>query len=235
MIDKILKQIESKESWINDNEFLIDVIFSASFKLLNKCHKEMEGDNLIAIIPPLLRQVQENIVVILGLLANSYSIEEFAEKGHQPKQIMSDIKKPDKNIDEETFNKLNVFLIGLKKLLNIYSHTSFDGVMFLFTERFQSFESSQFNKFSILFIMQFLEAPLIALYNKYYDQSFDLPDSQIIVNRLKEIKTLKYATKNMPTSIKEFINQSKYLSSYYVNIRDKFMNEIKNIKEIKKD
>lgn len=27
MIDKILKQIESKESWINDNEFLIDVIF----------------------------------------------------------------------------------------------------------------------------------------------------------------------------------------------------------------
>ena len=71
MIDKILKQIESKESWINDNEFLIDVIFSASFKLLNKCHKEMEGDNLIAIIPPLLRQVQENIVVILGLLANS--------------------------------------------------------------------------------------------------------------------------------------------------------------------
>jgi len=39
----------------------------------------------------------------------------------------------------------------------------------------------------------------------------------------------------MPTSIKEFINQSKYLSSYYVNIRDKFMNEIKNIKEIKKD
>ena len=82
--------------------------------------------------------------------------------------------------------------------------------------------------------MQLSEAPLIALYNKYYDQSFDLPDSQIIVNRLKEIKTLKYATKNMLTSIKEFINQSKYLSSYYVNIRDKFMNEIKNIKEIKK-
>ena len=49
---------------------------------------------------------------------------------------MSDIKKSDKNIDEETFNKLNVFLIGMKKLLNIYSHTSFDGVMFLLQKDF---------------------------------------------------------------------------------------------------
>ncbi len=231
--EELLKTIELKESWEDENEFLIDILFTSSLKLLNKCYKELETDGLIVVVSPLLRQVQENLVVLLGLLTKSYSIEEFVEKEHRPKQIMEKIRTSEENIDEEEFNMLNKFLLGMKELLNKHSHTSFDGAMSLFTERFQSFESRQFNKLSLLIVLYLLEGPLIALFNKYYNESFDGPDPQIITREIKSIKTLKYATKNMPKYVKEFINESKYLNNYYLNARDNFINEINKIRNLK--
>lgn len=231
--EKLIKTIELKESWEDENEFLIDILFTSSLKLLNKCYEELETEGLIVVISPLLRQVQENIVVLLGLLTKSYSIEKYIEEKHRPKQIMKKVKASDENIDEEEFNMLNEFLLELKKLLHEYSHTSFDGAMSLFTERFQSFESRQFNKISILILIIHLEAPLIALFNEFYNKTFDLPNPQTAIKELKLIKTLKYATKNMPKSVKDFINQSEYLSKYYTDTFKNFMNEVNNIQKIK--
>lgn len=229
--DELLKVIYQNENWKNENEFLINVLFSSSVQLIKKAHEEIECGETFITVPMLLRQIQENIVVLLGLLSSSYTIEDFIKKGNDPIKIMNDIKLSDEKIDNNNFEMLNEYLKRIKSLLNDYSHTSFDGAMSLFTERFQTFETKQFNKSSLLILVLYIEGPLLALLNEYYKQKYELPKGQTIVNEFKKIKTLKYATKNMPEKVKTFIKESEYLSSYYSNRDKEFkktINEFKN-------
>jgi len=227
-----LEVINKRQTWNDENEFLIDVLFSSSLKLLVKCYEEIENGNTIIAVPPLLRQVQENIVVLLGMITKTYSIEEFIENNLKPKTIMNRIKQANEGEDLEGHTKLNTFLHELKKMLNKYSHTSYDGAMSMFTDNYHTFESRQFNRSSMLIIIYLIEAPFLALFNKYYDESLELPNPRVLQNEFKQIKTLKYATKNMPKSVKKFIEDSEYLSNYYKDMSNEFKNKIDEIREL---
>lgn len=67
------------ETWDNNEMFLRDAIVMSSAKLLVKCHEEVQKNNFV-IIAPLLRQVQENLIVILGLVEGVLSAEKIHKR-----------------------------------------------------------------------------------------------------------------------------------------------------------
>jgi len=55
-----------------------------------------------------------------------------------------------------------------------------DGVMSLLTNRYRSFETTQFNKTSMIIIIIMVEVPLIAIFNEHYKTYITMPDNSKI-------------------------------------------------------
>lgn len=213
MYIQIIKHIECIENWKNDESFLLDALVLSCAKLFQKSCIELNENSLVT-ISPLLRQIQENMIVMLGITEEVYTLENFVNKKHNPKSIMNLIKEK-YNTKEEQFESVNQYLTGLKDMLNKFSHTNFEGVMTLFTERFQVHESIEFNKIMMRSFITFLEAPFIAMVNGIYKLDFKIPSIMNLKKEMKNIGTLKYVTRHFPESIKNFINESEILRKYY--------------------
>lgn len=220
------------ETWDSNETFLRDAIVLSSAKLLAKCHEEIDK-NSIVIIAPLLRQVQENIVVISGLVEGVLTTEKFIKAKHYPADIMNRIKAKGLEIKESEFNYFNDYLKGIKEMLNKYSHTNFEGVMTLFTERFQVYEAQQFNKIIMRFVISLIETPFLVMVNYIYKLNLELPRAENFQKELKELGTLKYITRHFPDSIKEFINQSEVLKDYYLKVVTDLKKTLQEYKELK--
>lgn len=217
MNNDLIDFLSKIETWENDESFLRDAIVLSSAKLLAKCHEEVDLNNIV-IVAPLLRQVQENIIVISGLVEGVLTIEKFIKDKHNPADIMNQIKAKGLEIKESEFDLFNEYLKGIKEILNKYSHTNFEGVMTLFTERFQVYEAQQFNKIMMRFVISLVEVPFLVMVNYLYKVNLELPKVENFQKELKELGTLKYTTRYFPDSIKEFINQSEVLRGYYFNV-----------------
>lgn len=211
---KVIKHLETIEDWETEESFLIDALVLSSAKLFYKSYIELI-ENSIVTISPWLRQIQENIVVIIGVYEKVYTLEEFVTKEHSPKTIMNRIKTQKYQLKVEEFNQLNNYLMLLKEMLNKFSHTNFEGVMTLFTERFQVPESIAFNKVMMNFFITFLEMPFVVMVNDLYKLELKIPKVIDLKKELKKIGTLQYVTRLFPESIKEFINKSDTLKNYY--------------------
>lgn len=220
------------EAWDNDEMFLRDAIIMSSAKLLVKCHEEVNQSNVV-IIAPLLRQVQENIIVVLGLQEEVLTAEKFINDKHKPSNTMEQKKKKRLENEENKFDCVNNYLKVIKEILNKYSHTNFEGVMILFTERFQIYEAQQFSKITMKFIISLIETPFFAIVNHIYKLNMKLLKVEKLQKELKELGTLKYITRYFPDSIKEFINQSEVLKKYYLNAMADFKKIFQEYKEIK--
>lgn len=231
-IDILIEHLNTVENWDSNESFLRDAIILASAKLLNKCHHEINENNIV-VVAPLLRQVQENLVVVSGLVEGVLTTEQFINDKHRPKDIMKSIKAKGLEIKESEFDFFNSYLQGIKDMLNKYSHTSFEGVMTLFTERFQVHEAKQFNRIMMRFVMSLIEAPFVVMVNYMYKLNLDLPKTERFQKELKELGTLKYITRHFPESIKEFINQSDVLKDYYLNVVTDFKKTLQDYRELK--
>ena len=231
-LQKLIDNLNQIETWDSDKSFLRDAIVLASAKLLKKCHEEVDHNNIV-IVAPLLRQVQENLVVVSGLVEGVLTTEEFINDKHKPKDIMKSIKAKGIEIKESEFDFFNNYLKGIKDMLNKYSHTNFEGVMTLFTERFQVYEAQQFNKIMMRFVISLIEAPFIVMVNYMYHLNLDLPKAENFQKELKELGTLKYITRHFPDSIKDFINQSEVLKDYYLNVVTDLKKTLQEYRELK--
>ncbi len=223
----IIKHLEKVENWETEEKFLVDALVLSCAKLFHKSYEELNENSLVT-IAPWLRQIHENIVVIIGISEKVYTLEEFVKKGHRPRTIMDRIKKQKYATKEEEFDRFDNYLFGLKKMLNKFSHTNIEGVMTLFTERFQVHESIEFNKIMMKFFITFLEILFIVMVNDLYKLAINVPQPIDLGKELKTIGTLKYVTRHFPDSIKEFISNSETLNDYYTNI-------IKNLRSTNKD
>lgn len=230
--NEVLKIIYSKDNWKNEDEFLTDILFSSSITIINKCYAELDKGETIVLIPPLLRQVQENIVVLLGLLSEKYTIQEFIKDGNKPKTIIKRIKESEKEEHHPMIDAFSNLLQDLKDELSNYTHTSFNGAMSLFTDRFHTPETKQFNKSSMLILIHFIEALIVAFLNLYYGLEVEPPNPKLIAIEFKKVKTLKYAMNNMPEPIMRFIKDSEHLITYYRNADIEFKKRIKEIQDI---
>lgn len=220
------------ETWDSNETFLRDAIVLSSAKLLAKCHEEIDK-NSIVIIAPLLRQVQENIIVISGLVEGVLTTEQFIKAKHKPDHIMNQIKAKGLEIKNSEFDFFNDYLKKIKEILNKYSHTNFDGVMTLFSERFQVYEAQQFNKIMMRFVISLIETPFLVMVNYIYKLNLELPRAENLQKELKELGTLKYITRHFPDSVKEFINQSEVMTNYYLNIMGDLKKTLSEYKDLK--
>ena len=121
--DNLLLYLHSIEEWPSENAFLIDVLSIGSIKFINKCNFELSGDMILS-IPPLLRQVQENIVKLLGLIDNVYSLEDFINKAKKPSEIMDSVAKNNPQINEDKWWLGDTYIHGLKGILNDFCHSN---------------------------------------------------------------------------------------------------------------
>lgn len=216
MYKEIIEHIEKSVTWDNEESFLLDALVLSCAKLFQKSYLELYENSLVT-ISPLLRQIQENMVVMLGVTEQVYTLEEFVTVKHNPKTIMNLIKEKKFKTKEDEFEIVNHYLMGLKNMLNKFSHTNIEGIMTLFTERFQVHESIEFNKIMMRFFITFLEAPFIAMVNGIYKLDFKLPSIMNLKKELQLVGSLKYVTRHFPESIKNFINESEILRKYYHN------------------
>ena len=229
---KIIDYLNEIHNWDSNESFLKDAIILASAKLLKKCHEEIDENNIV-IVAPLLRQVQENLVVISGLVEGVLTTEQFINDKHRPKDIMNSIRAKGLEIKESDFDFFNNYLQGIKDMLNKYSHTNFEGVMTLFTERFQVQEAQQFNRIMMRFVMSLIEAPFLVMVNYIYKLNLDLPKAENFQKELKELGTLKYITRHFPEPIKDYINQSDVLRDYYFNVVTNLKKTLQDYRELK--
>lgn len=229
MSEELINYLEKIETWDSEETFLRDALVLASAKLIRTCHEQNTIFNVVT-IPPLLRQVHENFIVIIGLSERVITTENFINEKHRPKNIMNSIKKNKLQIDEISFDIFNEYLIRMKEMLNKYSHTSFEGVMTLFTERFQVYESQQFNRIMMKFIISLIEAPFLVMANYIYKLNLELPKAENIKKELKELNNLKYISRHFPDSIKDFISKSDVLRNYYQNLMVDFKKTLEDFK-----
>lgn len=227
---QIINLLESIENWENEEQFLIDALMLSNTKLFLKCYKDLE-ENSIVTIAPLLRNIQENMIVILGLTGNVFTLKEFIEKEVNPKKIMNSLIDSNLELDINKFELINKYFHEIKNALNKFSHSNFISAMTLFTDRFQVHESIFFNKIMITFYISLLEAPFIAMTNILYKTDIKMPENVNLNKELKEINSFKYVTRKFPESIKEFINKSEILQGYYSNIFSQLRKEYKEIKD----
>lgn len=228
LIDFLIKV----ETWENDEAFLRNAIVLSSAKLLAKCHEEVDQNNIV-FVAPLLRQVQENIIVISGLVEGVLTSKKFTKGKYNPSKIMSQIKAKGLEVKESEFDFFNDYLKGIKEILNKFSHTSFEGIMTLFTERFQVYEAQQFNKIMMRCVISLIEIPFVVMVNYIYKLNLELPKTENYQKELKDLGTLKYISRHFPDSIKEFVNQSEVLKEYYLNAVTDLKNILHEYKELK--
>jgi len=230
-MNNLIDFLSKIETWENDEAFLRDAIVLSSAKLLAKCHEEVNQNNIV-IVAPLLRQVQENIIVISGLVEGVLTSAKFIKGKYNPSKIMNQIKEKGLEVKESEFDFFNDYLKEIKETLNKFSHTSFEGVMTLFTERFQVYEAQQFNKIMRRFVINLIEIPFVVMVNYIYKLNLELPKTENYQKELKDLGTLKYISRHFPDSIKEFVNQSEVLKEYYLNAITDFKKILREYKEL---
>lgn len=223
---KIIKYLEKIETWKNEESFLVDALIISNAKLFIKCFKDLE-ENSIVTIAPLLRQIQENIMAILGIADNEITMQEFIDKSYNTQKVMVKIQEKNKDIDAIKFNMTNNYFKSIKDVLNKFSHTNFEGIMTLFTERYKVYESIEFNKIMMEFFISLLERPYLAIVNSAYEMEIEYPQIMNFKKELKRVGTLKYITRHFPEPTKNFINNSEVLNNYYKDI----INKLKNIQQ----
>jgi len=227
----ILKRINLTDKWESDESFLIDVISKSSIKMIEICYEDLEKGNLIPILP-ILRLVQENCILLIGFGDSVITAKEF-QKGKLDAQKIFERLENKENLDSTKVIFVSDYLKEIKKLLNNYSHTNFDGLMQLFIEDYQVYEAKKFNELIIKFAIAMVEIVLISGLNYYYKVKIEFPNISNFNRDLKEIGSLRYIADKLPKNISDFIKNSEIFKSYYRNLGLKTKENIKLLKEIK--
>lgn len=213
MYSKIVKHIELINTWESEEGFLLDALFINCAKIFQIIYDDLNNNRFIA-IAPLLRQIQESLVGILGVYEKVYTMEEFIKNGVDPKTIMKRVKETGNYKNENQFNLLNDLLKSFKSMLNKYSHANFDGLMFMFTDRFKDDYSNQYNRTLFKSGMVLIETVYIIMVKINYKIDIKIPINNLD-EEVKRLKSIKYIINKYPESIKEFIMNSPNINEYY--------------------
>jgi len=231
----LLNKINLTKEWDSDEIFFIDIITKGSIKLIEICYDDLNKYNLIPIFP-MLRQVQENCVVLIGFGEKEITAKEFVEKKVNAKEIFKSIDtRP--NIEKSDLSKsqaLSEYLKELKETLNNYSHTNLDGLMQLFVEDYQVIEIKKVNELIVKLMIDLVESVFIGCVNYFYKLKIAAPNVSNFKRSMKDIGSLRYIADKLPENISEFIKNSEVLGSYYRNLESNIRKDIVFLKEINK-
>jgi len=230
----LLNQINTANGWPSDERFFIDVLTKSTVKLIEFCYEDLNDYCLIRIFP-ILRQVQENCIALIGFGESILSAKEFYDKKCNSKLIFRRLSnKPLKaEIDRQKISFVSEYLKGIKDLLNHYSHTNIDGLMQLFIEEYQVYEAKRFNVIIVKYLIDLTEVIFISIANRIYKTSIDLPDIINLNKELKEIGNLRFIADKLPEHISVFIKKSDLLKDYYNQMIFEIKEQVNVIKNIK--
>jgi len=220
--------LENIDDWETEEGFLITATMISSFKIINKCYEDIERDYIIS-IAPMLRQVQESIIVVFGLYYKVLTLKKYLSvKKVNYKKIMENIKLRTVGKEKEDFEKLDNLLQAFKKQLNDFSHNNFKGVMLLYGERHYSVDIKRLNRLMMKYFIKMFEAIFVVMTNHIFICSFNVPKGALTKSKLKEFSDLKYMTNRFPIKIREFFKNSDTLNDYYIKIYNDIKNNISN-------
>lgn len=225
----LLNQINTANGWPSDERFFIDVITKSTIKLIELCHDDLDNYHIISIFP-LLRQIQENCVVLLGLGTNTLSSKEFVGGKVDPKKIIKRIATSSKE-NQDKVELMGIYMKTIKDILNKYAHTNLDGLMLLFMEEHQTYETMKFNKLIVQFLISMVEILFIPMVNHLYKIKITPPVLNQIGHELKELGSIRYAADKLPEGYKEFFNNSTVLKDYFRNLVSGLKNQLRESKE----
>ena len=214
--DILKNRIASTNQWNSESDFFCDVIAKSTIQLFDYCYEDLERGNFIRILP-LLRQIQENCVALLGLGTDSLSAKEFVEGKIDPPTIINRIIA-NSNEDKEKVAMMSDYMRSIKNVLNKYSHTNLDGLMLLFLDEHQTYDTRRYNKIALRFVISMVEILFIPEVNHLYKVKIELPSFEDIRRELKDIGNLRYTADSLPEGYKEFFNHSELLKDYFKNM-----------------
>lgn len=222
---ELLDLINTKKRWGSDSDFFCDVISKSTIRIIELYYEDLETGNIIRILP-LLRQVQENCVALLGFGTNTLTVKEFAESKLDPKRIIRRILASGKE-DEDKVIRLSEYMKGIKCALDKYAHTNLDGLMLLFIEDHQTYETMKFSKLVVQFVISMVEILFISMANHLYKTKMALPVLNQIGHELKGLGSLRYTADKLPEGHKEFFGNSEVLKDYFRKLIVQFKEQIK--------
>jgi hypothetical protein len=228
-----IDELNKKTHWKDEKEFVLDATFSSSAQILEKCYLFLENYDLLT-IPPLLRQVQENIVIIFGLSTDTLDLIEFIENNDEKridaKKVFKKISKLP-NVNKEEFDFFDTLLTEIKKILNTYTHTNIVNIMHYYLLEHHSYEAKEFNSFFVNMVISFLDIILTILINGNYKYNIKIPNKTNLSRGKKVLQSLKYADKCLPKEIRDFFKKSEILSKYFDEKENKFNESLKFLKD----
>ncbi len=217
---KLISFLESTEDWKVEEDFFIDVLIYNNLKLLEKINLELDA-NRFTIVPLLLRQFHENIIILLGLTMEVYTLDDFVNKKHNPNDIMEKIKNKIDKKEIKNFNKLNKDLKDFKNLLNKYSHTNIDIIIFNFFKKNVMYTSIILNKMLFYLITTYLEIILIASINKKYNHKINLPNIKGFESKIDYKRIFNDEHKiTMPRQIENAFEKFPAIKKHYSSIKE---------------
>lgn len=221
-----LHNIKQRDNWENTEAFFIDAIIKGSISLIDDCYMDIKNNNILRIFP-IIRQVHENCLIIFGLGTKVITATNFISGKIDYKNIISKAAKLEDTTElaKEQSIIVDNYLKEIKKILNKYSHSNFDGVMQLYLEEYQVLEVLSFNKLMATITLQLVESVFIVLVNSFYSTNIGFPNIKRNVKELKSIKNLKYIKDRLPENIRNYIVNNDIINEHL----QKMFDQIKSI------
>lgn len=229
-MQEILDFLQKDYTWHNDEDFIVSQLFEMSFRNLLVCEQYLKS-NYKTLIFPLLRQVKESSIIILGIDAKVLTADDFIHKKHSIKVIIERIRKNTKVNDNKNVEILNQYYNSLKKPLNDYAHINFETLMMHFTERLKDNLIDNYYEITINTFIYLLDYPLLVMFNHKYRTNLSLPALSKIEENINKLKSFRHILYKMELKELNFIKKSTNITNY---LKSKKTISLELIKELKK-
>lgn len=229
-MQEILDFLQKNYTWQNDEDFIVSQLFEMSFKNLLVCEQYLKS-NYKTLIFPLLRQVKESSIIILGIDEKVMTADDFIQKKYSQKDIIKRIRESSKVSDNKNVEILNQYYNSLKDPLNDYAHVNFETLMMHFTERLKDALMDNYFEITINTFIYLLQYPLVGMFNHKYKSSFNLPTLSKIEENIKKMKNFRHILYKIDLKEIDFIKKSTNITNYF---KSKKSTSLELIKELKK-
>jgi len=218
--DSIINELQQKTNWKNEKEFTIDALVSKSLQLMNKSYEFLDNYELI-IIPLLLRQVQEDIIWILGLESDVITLSDIYST-EDNKSINSDkvFKKLIKlsGINKEETTDLSDQLKEYKKFLNILNHTNIEMVLHNYLKSHQPINLRTIPSFTMKLIIIFLDGIITTIVNRIYNFNIEPVNKELLYKEINDLPNIFEFTKDLNEEVAIFLAETEHISNYVINL-----------------
>lgn len=232
----ISKIDNSYDETITDIDLIISLILKECIKLFYYIDAEIKQRSLLT-INPLLRQIYEFVVIVVGLEEQLITLSEFV----MPLQGKNYVNLPEKiikQIAKKSSSDLNskLFLESIRMIkmqLNNYTHGSFEKLMTGLIENHGSSSVIDFIIDANLVTYGFIENFFIGIVNTKYNMSYPEPEIKINLNKLNELSNRNEIA--IEEKLYERLLEIPEVNAYLIKIAEVSKEQLEKFKNLHKN